>query len=125
MTKRSGLLLSAPDFMKRASKSWMPRSLADAAVRTVTALRSVRARRHSHGLVREWGLHTINRRLVNEVGSRVLSGPFRGLQLTPAAFREHAGPFLLGTYEEELHRCWNMLIAQPFDLIVNVGAQFG
>jgi hypothetical protein len=103
----------------------MKRSLFAVAPRTATALISARARAHSQQLVKEWGLFEINQRLVKELGSRVLSGPFRGLQLTPMAREEHIGPYLLGTYEIELHPWWEHLFEGSFDMIIDVGAKFG
>ena len=67
----------------------------------------------------------INRRLLNEVGHIVLSGPFKGLKLTPATWNEHIGPYLLGTYEMELHPWWDFVLQQQYDLIIDVGAKFG
>lgn len=52
---------------------------------------------------------------------RVLSGPFAGMQLVglPAA------PELIGCYERELDATVRALAAQPFRLIINIGARYG
>lgn len=60
-----------------------------------------------------------------EVGTRVLQGPFRGLILSPMTHREHIGPYLLGTYEHELHPWWDDILLSAFDQVIDVGAKFG
>jgi precorrin-6B methylase 2 len=84
-----------------------------------------RARAYSHGLVKLWGLHDINERLMREIGQTVISGPFAGLELTAMARQEHFGPYLLGTYELELHPWWHEVFKESFTQIVDVGASFG
>ena len=111
--------------MGSSLRSLAKRAWTAAAPNAAGALTASRARAHSQRLIRRWGLAEINERLSREVGSRVLSGPFTGLCLTSEAFQEHAGPFLLGTYESELHPWWNDLLNQSFDLIVDIGAKFG
>lgn len=86
---------------------------------------SARARAFSHRLVKRWGLHDINERLIQEQGSSVMSGPFKGMILTPMTHVEHIGPFLLGTYETELHSWWEQVFARWFEQIIDVGAKFG
>ena len=93
--------------------------------RTLAAVTAARARAHSQRLVKSWGLTAINRTLIHSVGSTIQSGPFQGLRLPEMAHAEHVGPYLLGTYELELHPWWNDLLSRDFDLIVDVGAQFG
>lgn len=88
-------------------------------------VQAVRGRRLSHRLFREWGLAELSRKLVAEHGPVVRSGPFAGMVLTPATLAEHIGPFLLGTYEAELHPALTRITARPPALIVDVGAKFG
>ena len=73
------------------------------APQTLTAIQSARSRKHSHHLVREWGLHTLNSKLIERYGAKVISGPFVDMTLTEMTHQEHLGPFLLGCYESELH----------------------
>jgi precorrin-6B methylase 2 len=47
------------------------------------------------------------------------------MKLTPMTHMEHIGPFLLGTYESELHDWLNELGKERFAQIVDVGAKFG
>jgi len=91
----------------------------------MTSFMSARARKHSQRLVKEWGLVDLNHRLLKEVGNSVVSGPFRGLRLTSMTWQEHIGPYLLGTYEQEIHAWWNDIFKRRFDLIIDVGAKFG
>jgi len=107
--------------MKAAAK----RVLFALAPRMMTAIMSSRARAQSQRLLKQWGVSGINRRLLDEVGNIVLSGPFKGLKLTPATWNEHIGPYLLGTYEMELHPWWDFVLQQQYDLIIDVGAKFG
>ena len=90
-----------------------------------TVISSIRARRRSHRLVKEWGLFELNRRLVAEFGRTVIAGPFKGLVLTDASLSEHIGPYLLGTYEMELHDTWRRILERTFEQIIDVGANFG
>lgn len=95
------------------------------APRVAASIVAARARRHSHRLLKQWGLVALNHRLVGQVGLRVLSGPFRGLQLTPMTLQEHIGPVLLGTYEAELHQWLDQLLRGRYEQIIDVGAKFG
>lgn len=91
----------------------------------LTPLTAMRARRHSHALNREWGVARLSARLLSELGPIVQAGPFQGLILPRAAAAEHAGPYLLGTYERELHPYWTALEPGSIPLIVNVGGKVG
>ena len=92
---------------------------------TTTALLSIRTRRLSHRLVRSWGLREIDDTIIEHFGLRVSSGPFEGLKLPEAARAEHLGPFLLGTYESELHPWLDRIRSVDFSQIIDVGAKFG
>ncbi|HKY23469.1 MAG TPA: hypothetical protein VJM31_19795 [Vicinamibacterales bacterium] len=93
--------------------------------RAATVVSSVRARRQSHRLVKEWGLFELNRRLFAEFGDKVVAGPFKGLILNDASRSEHIGPYLLGTYEMELHDTWARILRQTFNQVIDVDASFG
>jgi hypothetical protein len=90
-----------------------------------TAVVSSRARAHSASLVKAWGLFDLNQRLITQAGRRVLRGPFAGLLLTPAAEQQHVGPYLLGTYEMELHGWIDECLRSRFEQILDVGSSFG
>jgi hypothetical protein len=111
--------------MLRVVKSLVKSALFKVAPQTGARMMSARARAHSHRLVKEWGLFQLNQRLMKEVGTRVISGPFRGLTLTPMSFEEHIGPYLLGTYEMELNPWWEQVFRNSYEQIIDVGAKFG
>jgi hypothetical protein len=106
-------------------KSLVKRAFFTLAPRTAMKVMSARARAHSHRLVKEWGLFQINQKLIREVGTHVVSGPFKGMTLTPMTYEDHIGPYLLGTYEMELHPWWEEVFQKPFHQIIDVGARFG
>lgn len=104
--------------VRQLSRALIPRPL-------LTAIVVRRARRHSHRLNAGWGVAELSARLFDALGASVQAGPFQGLQLPREAAAEHLGPYLLGTYERELHPHWNTLRPGTVPLIVNVGAKFG
>ncbi|HEX6323303.1 MAG TPA: hypothetical protein VFZ36_06225 [Vicinamibacterales bacterium] len=104
--------------MKHLARALLPTPLA-------TRIAAQRARRHSHHLNRQWGVARLSERLLDELGPAVLAGPFAGLVLPRAAAAEHLGPYLLGTYERELHPYWTELARETVPRIVNVGAKVG
>jgi hypothetical protein len=106
-------------------KTTIKRMAHAAAPKLAVAVQASRARRQSHRLLKEWGLWTLNQRLVAEMGNRVLDGPFKGLMLSPRTCAEHIGPYLLGTYEAELHDTWSRLLKREYNEIIDVGANFG
>jgi hypothetical protein len=106
-------------------KTTIARMAHAAAPRLTVAVQASRARRRSHRLLKEWGLWSLNQRLVAEMGSQVLDGPFTGLTLSQRTRAEHIGPYLLGTYEAELHDTWRRLLQREYNEIVDVGANFG
>ena len=104
--------------LKRLARALLPAPL-------VTRIAAQRARRHSHDLNRQWGVARLIERLLDELGPAVLTGPFAGLVLPRAASAEHLGPYLLGTYERELHPYWMGLAPGTVPRIVNIGAKVG
>jgi hypothetical protein len=104
--------------IKRAVRAVLPASLE-------IPLTAIRARRHSQRLNRRWGLDALGDRLFDAIGPVVRSGPFRGLVLPREAVAEHVGPYLLGTYERELHDFWPTLPRGAVPLVVNVGSKLG
>lgn len=104
--------------VKRLVRALIPRPL-------VTAIVVRRARRHSHRLNAGWGVADLSARLFETLGPSVKAGPFAGLRLPREAAAEHIGPYLLGTYERELHPHWERFLPGTVPLVVNVGAKFG
>jgi hypothetical protein len=90
-----------------------------------TAVISSRARAHSAALIKAWGLFDLNQKLIAEIGHNVIGGPFAGMALTPSAEQQHVGPYLLGTYEMELHPWVEACSRERFSQIVDIGSSFG
>jgi len=82
---------------------------------------SIRSRRMIERQATELGLVDLARR----IGSQVLSGPFRGMQLDVGAFPQHVSPKLCGSYEDELHEALEHVIERKPKLVVNVGCAEG
>ncbi len=59
------------------------------------------------------------------LGGRVSGGPFAGLRYVGNSPNPHIGPALLGTYEMELRPFLQRLLAQDFDVFVDIGAAEG
>jgi hypothetical protein len=47
------------------------------------------------------------------------------MTLTPMTHEEHLGPYLLGTYETELHPWIERLTSQRFQQVLDIGSKFG
>jgi hypothetical protein len=63
--------------------------------------------------------------MMQQFGNKVLHGPFSGIVLSSETCREHLSPFLLGTYENELHEVWMEVFKMQFCEILDIGAKFG
>jgi precorrin-6B methylase 2 len=106
-------------------KSIAKQVLQTVAPRKAAEIFAARARAHSQRMFAEWGLLDLDTKLIAHLGNRVLSGPFQGLTLSPMTYKEHVGPYLLGTYEIELHPWWRDILSRSFDQIIDVGSKFG
>jgi hypothetical protein len=106
-------------------KQLLKRTLLAAAPEWTTGLLSARARAHSHHMVREWGQNSLTEKLLAAFGPIVQSGPFRGMKLAPMSFKEHLSPFLIGTYELELHPWLSQIACGRFSQSIDVGCKFG
>jgi len=90
-----------------------------------TVFFSCRARAHAHKIYQQWGCRKILDSIIDRYGTRVLSGPFKGVALIPSIYVEHTSPYLLGTYERELSDAWETLFSGSYKQILDVGAKFG
>jgi len=93
--------------------------------RWATGFFSARARAHAQAVLAGLGCVALNQKLLKQFGSRVRQGPFAGLVLSPLTHQEHLGPYLLGTYEQELHPVWGSLRGKKFGQLLDVGSKFG
>lgn len=59
------------------------------------------------------------------IGNQVYGGPFKGMKLQLEGWRGNYAPYLLGTYEHELHPVIEKIIEGGYKTILNVGCGFG
>jgi len=94
--------------------------------RTYAKFTSIKSRNLQKRLLAERGSLTLSRRLVERLGTHVMTGPFKGLQYPMAALvSRHAGPKLLGTYERELHPVIESRNWREYSYVVDIGCAEG
>lgn len=104
-------------------KRWAHSALGE---RRFAAIASARSRRLQQRLVAQWGLPDITRRLIQQSGNAVLSGPFKGMRYSEAVLLERVGaPLLLGSYESELHPVFASAPWREYACAIDVGAGEG
>lgn len=108
---------SVRQVIRNAAIRWMPAAS--------TTLLSIRSRRLSQRLVERWGIRPVTDRIIAERGLAVSAGPFAGLILPPGSRTEHLAPYLLGTYESEIHPWLEEVRGSRVRRIIDVGAKFG
>ena len=87
--------------MKKALKK-LAQSLLPAPI--FTKIASVRSRNYQSAMLERLGLFSIARKLVERFGTRVLHGPFEGMEYPrESLLNRHGAVKLLGCYEAELH----------------------
>ncbi len=73
----------------------------------------------------KWRAHLVDNTLRARSGTRVLSGPFRGMDYAVGA-SEGSGPArLIGCYEASLHPVIDQIIARAYPQIIDIGAAEG
>lgn len=107
--------------MKALIKALMSRLAPQATTRFFSA----RARAYNQRYLAGLGIPELNRRLSDRLGNRVVRGPFTGLRLPPGAWQEQLGPYLLGTFEQELHPWIEWAVASAPARVIDVGSKFG
>lgn len=88
-------------------------------------LLSARSRRLSHARLRAWGMPEVNDKLIKVFGNQCENGLFPGMILPNFLRCEQMGPFLLGTYEQEIEPWLTSLKTQRFSTILDIGSKFG
>ncbi len=86
---------------------------------------AVRSRKQSQKLLKKWGCLEVNRKLLDRFGNRSLGGLFPRLILPEMIQMEQMGPFILGTYEEEISPWFIRQKERSFSEILDVGSKFG
>jgi len=95
-------------------------------VQTFERMRAISSRRYQVKLFKRLGLVRAAGKFVNEYGSTVRNGPFKGLVYPrEAALNRHIIPKLLGTYEQELHGVLEIVSRRKYDCIIDVGSAEG
>lgn len=67
----------------------------------------------------------LSKKLALAWNNTVIGGPFKGLQLTPAAMTKLYGYYLSGSYENELHPYVEDFIRKPYQTVLNIGCSLG
>jgi hypothetical protein len=106
-------------------KQFLKNLLFSIAPRQMAIIQSVRARRHSQRLIRDWGIRELNNELAEKLGKEVQRGPFTGLKIPDRAFEENLVPVILGTVESELHPVWDEIKSYDFCQVIDVGCKWG
>jgi len=91
-----------------------------------THLQAVRARNYQQRWLREQGLLHLGEVFSKANGTKVLHGPFAGMQYPAESLQSHhCVPALLGNYESELHLILDSILEDSYDLVVDVGCAEG
>jgi hypothetical protein len=69
--------------------------------------------------------HLVQNTLLREHGTKVLSGPFAGMQFVSSVAEGCCVPKLLGCYEEELHPYVEAAISAGYERVLNIGVAEG
>jgi hypothetical protein len=86
---------------------------------------AARENRYGQRFMEKHGIPAIAATLVQKYGSRVLNGPFAGMEYITESAGSSFVPKLLGSYESELHPILNKIIATSYDFVVDVGSAEG
>jgi hypothetical protein len=109
--------------MKSELKNLLKRILPD---RALASISSRRWWNHLQAANRRAGRVEICRRLIDRCGTRVIDGPFKGLDYPYDVLLSHCStPHLLGTYEVELHQWIEVLLRNSYEKVVDIGAGEG
>ena len=76
-------------------------------------------------LLGKWRARLLENTLIAQSGTKVLSGPFQGLDYSVSASEGGRIPRLLGCYEKTLHPIFDHIIDQKPALIIDVGCAEG
>ncbi len=76
-------------------------------------------------LLARWRSHVLANTFIKELGAKIWSGPFAGMEYVSQATEGALIPRLLGTYESELHPYLNAIVAAGIDCVIDVGCAEG
>ena len=76
-------------------------------------------------LLSKWRSLLIQNTLVQNNGTSIMDGPFKGLKFLSKSHEGCYVPKLLGTYEQPLHETIETIISTPYEVILNIGSAEG
>ena len=80
---------------------------------------------HTLRLLSKWRSVLVANTLLHHEASRVLNGPFQGMNFHSAASEGCLVPKLLGCYEQPLHPFLEAAFARDYDVVLNIGSAEG
>ena len=99
--------------------------LQSVAPRAFERLQARRARRHVQHLMRTWGVDRVAREFTSRHGWSVRAGPFAGMRLIDDVTWTGLVPKLIGSYECEIAGELDRMLAQPYEVVADVGCADG
>lgn len=106
-------------------KQLVKRALNTLAPAAYQALAAKNAKQHNTRVVQEQGLPALTQTISDHLGSRVLSGPFEGMEYILRAVDSSYAPKLIGSYECELHDALKETISSGYQTIIDIGSAEG
>ena len=76
-------------------------------------------------MLAKWRAEVVANTLVRRSGTRVLNGPFRGMDYGGVASEGSRSARLLGSYEASLHPVIEEIVARAYPLVIDIGAAEG
>ena len=76
-------------------------------------------------LLSKWRHALIQNTLIQNNGTKILAGPFKGLEFLSSSLEGCYVPKLLGCYEQPLHKTIEKIISTNYDFILNIGSAEG
>jgi len=86
---------------------------------------AIKSRRFNQLLLQKMGYSDLNEKIISLYGCRVLDGPFRNLCIPESCKYEQLGPYIFGTYEQEIQSWIHELSGWDFKVVIDIGSKFG
>lgn len=104
-------------FLKSVMKAVAPKQY--------SSMMAVRENRHGQAFMEKCGVPAIAAAIVERYGSKVLSGPFAGMNYITESAGSSYIPKLVGSYECELNEALTGILATHYDTVIDVGSAEG
>lgn len=95
------------------------------APRQYDAIMTTRANRHGQRVMERCGVPAIAAAVVERYGSKVLTGPFEGMEYITESIGSSFVPKLIGSYECELHTVIGQILNRNYATVVDIGSAEG